>query len=127
MPRFGSLLCVGTVLAVFVVGAAHAQDGTWTGPGAEWTIGVNWSSSPTVPDNNAIFINNGAPTSVSISNDASINTLTFGSNAPGYSFAIGNGANLTLGNVDNTSAFNPAFQVSAGGTFTIGDGAGPAI
>ena len=52
-----------------------------TAPGpvraAEWTTGTNWSStpSPTVPDDTASFANNGAPTSVTISNNAAINTI----------------------------------------------------
>jgi outer membrane autotransporter protein len=127
MRRFGGLLCVGTVLPVFIVGIAHAQDGIWTGPGTEWTTGANWSSSPTVPDNNAAFINNGAPRSITISNDASVNTLTFDSAAPAYSFAVGNGATFTLGGLNNNSTFDPAFQVSGGSTFAIGDGAGIVI
>ena len=56
---------------------AHAVDGTWSGPGSEWTDGTNWSSTPAVPDNTATFINNAAPTSLTISNDASINTIQF--------------------------------------------------
>src|SRR6476469_4340976 len=58
-------VCIGA-LALLVPRTAHAVDGTWQGPGAEWTIGTNWSSSPTVPDGTATFNNNGAPTSVTI-------------------------------------------------------------
>ena len=57
-------VCIGA-LAMLGPGTAHAVDGTWTGPGGEWTTGTNWSSpTPTVPDNMASFTNNGAPTSV---------------------------------------------------------------
>src|SRR3981081_32050 len=51
-------------LAMLGPGTTHAVDGTWTGPGAEWTTGTNWSSLPTpntVPDDIATFTNNGAP------------------------------------------------------------------
>src|SRR5882757_5330022 len=87
--------------------AAHAVDGVWTGPGAEWTTGTNWSSTPTVPDNTATFTNNGAPTSVTLSNDASINTLQFTAAAPAYTFALSN-ANLVInGGIVNGSSFAP--------------------
>ena len=46
-----------------------AQDATWTGPGNEWTTGSNWA--PATPTNNATFTNNGAPTAVNISGNAS--------------------------------------------------------
>ena len=66
--------------------AAQAVDGTWTGATtSEWTTGTNWSSSPTVPDGTATFTNNGAPTSVTISNTTSINTIAFDAAAPAYS------------------------------------------
>src|SRR5512132_3709751 len=58
-------VCIGA-LAMLVPETAHALDGNWQGPGAEWTIGTNWSSSPNVPDGTATFTNNGAPTSVTI-------------------------------------------------------------
>ena len=84
-------------LAVVAPGAAHAVDGTWTGPGSEWTVGTNWSSTPTVPDNTATFTNNiGAPTSVTISNNAAINTIEFDAAAPAYSFTVQNGATFTI-------------------------------
>jgi hypothetical protein len=33
-------VCIGA-LAMMGPGTAHAVDGTWTGPGAEWTTGTN--------------------------------------------------------------------------------------
>ena len=48
---------------------ATAQDATWTGPGNEWTTSSNWT--PATPTNNARFTNNGAPTAVNISGNAS--------------------------------------------------------
>src|SRR4029077_3524072 len=77
-------------------GVAHAQDATWQGPGNEWTTGTNWSSSPTVPTGTATFTNNGAPTSVTISNTTSINTLNFTTTAPAYTFTVGNAATFTI-------------------------------
>ena len=90
---------------------AQAVDGTWTGPGAEWTTGTNWSSSPTVPDNIATFTNNpGAPTSITIGNDASINTMQFDAAAPPYSFTINNGVTFSINGIgiDNSSATTPS-------------------
>jgi hypothetical protein len=56
------LLATTAAAALLAATSAHATDGTWQGPGAEWTAGTNWSSTPTVPDNTATFTNNGAPT-----------------------------------------------------------------
>src|SRR5215218_7215571 len=89
--------CMG-VLALLGPGTAHAVDGIWQGPGAEWTTGTNWSSSPAVPDGTATFNNNGAPTSVTISNSTSINTIAFDTAAPAYSFTVQNGATFTINN-----------------------------
>ncbi|HEY4891264.1 MAG TPA: autotransporter domain-containing protein [Reyranella sp.] len=100
----GGLLLGGIAMAGH---AAHAVDGVWTGPGAEWTTGTNWSSAPTVPDNTATFTNNGAPTSVTISNDASINTMQFSAAAPAYMFSLSN-ANLVINSgIVNGSSFAP--------------------
>ena len=109
-------------------GTAYAQDGTWQGPGNQWTTGANWSSSPTVPTGVATFTNNGAPTAVAISGTTSIDTLNFTAAAPAYSFAIGNAATFTItSGTTNASAFNPAFSVTAGATLALGDGAGADI
>ena len=101
--------------------AAHAVDGTWTGPGTEWTTGTNWSSSPTVPDNTASFTNNGAPPSVTISNNAAINTIEFTAAAPAYSFTVQNSATFTVNSTSNSSSFMPDFSVSSGATLAIGN------
>src|SRR6188472_3882283 len=77
-------VCIGA-LAILGPGTAHAVDGTWTGATtSEWTTGTNWSSTPTVPDGTATFMNNGAPTSVTISNTTSINTIAFDAAAPAF-------------------------------------------
>src|SRR5262249_23369230 len=112
-------------LAVFAPNAAHAVDGTWTGPGAEWTVGPNWTSIPpnTVPDGTATFMNNSAPTSVTISNSTSINTIQFTAGAPTYSFTVQSGATFTItGGIINNPSFEPAFTVNAASTLTVGNG-----
>src|SRR5262249_37433987 len=113
-------------LAMLAPNTAHAVDGTWTGPGAEWTVGTNWTSIPpnTVPDGTATFTNNSAPTSVTISNSTSINTIDFTAAAPAYSFTVQNNATLSINNgTSNGSSFAPAFTVNAGAALTIGNGA----
>ncbi|MGZ3320848.1 MAG: hypothetical protein ACXU9C_07660, partial [Xanthobacteraceae bacterium] len=94
-------------LALLVAGHAYAVDGIWQGPGAEWTTGTNWSSSPIVPDGTATFSNAG-PTSVTISNTTSINTIALDALAPAYSFTIQNGVTFTITNqTSNSSSFFP--------------------
>ena len=113
-------------LPILTPNTAHAVDGTWTGPGAEWTVGTNWTSVPpnTVPDNTATFTNNSAPTSVTISNSASINTIEFTATAPAYSFTVQNGATFTItGGIINNPSLEPAFTVNAGAALRVGDGA----
>src|SRR5215470_18084700 len=76
-----SLAALATLAAV-----AHAGEGTKTSPYIEWTDGMNWTSTPDIPDNTATFTNNAAPTSVTISNPTSINTIQFDAAAPAYFF-----------------------------------------
>ena len=78
----------------------------------------------TVPDcGTATFTNNG-PTSVTISNSTSINTIEFDVAAPAYSFTVQNGATFTINNqISPSSSLLPAFTVSTGATLAIGDGA----
>jgi autotransporter-associated beta strand protein/T5SS/PEP-CTERM-associated repeat protein len=114
-------VCIGA-LAMLGPGTAHAVDGIWQGPGAEWTTGTSWSSSPTVPDDTASFANNGAPTSVTISNNAAINTIDFAAAAPAYSFTVQNSATFTVNSTSNSSSFMPNFSVSSGATLAIGNG-----
>src|SRR3954454_4907120 len=111
-------VCMGA-LAMLGPGTAHAVDGIWQGPGAEWTTGTNWSSSPAVPDGTATFNNNGAPTAVTISGTASINTIAFDAAAPAYSFTVQNGATFTI---NNSSSSTSNFSVSSGAALAIGNG-----
>jgi autotransporter-associated beta strand protein len=105
---------------IVIAGQAAAVDGVWNRPGAEWTTGSNWSSTPAVPDNKATFTSNGAPTSVTISNDASINIMQFNAAAPAYTFAVGNLATLTItGGIVNGSAFAPTIINTSGGTVFV--------
>jgi fibronectin-binding autotransporter adhesin len=122
LPR--AVLLGGVWLGAFAVlcpepARAQVVDGTWTGPGAEWTTDTNWSSSPTVPNNTASFTDNGAPTSVTISGPATINTMEFTATAPAYSFTVQNGATFTVNSTANSSSSMPDFTVSSGATLAI--------
>src|SRR5690349_23740682 len=107
-----ALLAVVSLAALATVAPypAHAVDGTWTGGGApvpnEWTQDNNWTSA-TVPDNTAAFTNNAAPTSVTISNAADINTILFTGAAPAYFFTNSDTFNVNGAGIVNNSAFAP--------------------
>ena len=125
------LLATTAAAALLAATSARATDGTWQGPGAEWTTGTNWSSNPTVPDNTATFTNNGAPTSLTISASTSINTMLFTSGAPAYSFTLGGSTAFTIAGVGivNASSNAPNFFVGPVTTlsFTNGSTAGNAV
>ena len=94
----------------------------WTGPGNEWTNGSNWNPA-TVPTGTAEFSNNiGAPTTVNISSNASIQTMDFTAAAPAYSFNVTAGATFAINTgITNASPTLPSFQVNLGSTLTFGD------
>src|SRR5262245_57144692 len=116
-------LLASMALAGLAAQPAGAVDGIWQGAGNEWTVGNNWSSRPTVPDTIATFQNNGAPTAVNISGNASIDTMQFNAGVPAYSFAVQGGATFAINNIANLSSFQPGFTVNSGSTFALGDGA----
>jgi outer membrane autotransporter protein len=128
LPR--AALLVGVSLLALAPGAVHAVDGTWTGFGApspnEWTQDSNWSSA-SVPDNTATFTNNGAPTSVTISNDADINTIQFTAVAPAYSFMNSATFNINGTGIVNNSAFAPTFTNTGNFSFNGASTAGNAV
>ncbi len=99
---------------------ATAQNATWAGPGAEWTTDANWLPT-TAPTGVATFTNNGAPTSVTISNSTSIGQIVFSTGAPMFEFNIEpttafllNGTGIT-----NNSQFEPVFTNQ--GIFSLGN------
>src|SRR6201993_4734896 len=128
LPR--AALLAGVSLLALAPNAARAVDGTWTGPGAEWTDGTNWSSTPDVPDDTATFGNNAAPTSVAISNDASINTIQFTAAAPAFNFTT-SGTRITFdvngAGIVNNSAFAPTFINNDNLNFNNASSAGNAV
>ena len=124
-PRLALLGSLG--FATFAAGTAQAVDATWVGPGGEWTTAGNWSSVTQVPDGTATFTNNGAPTAVTITNTASIDSMQFTAAAPAYSFTVNNGAAFTVNTgITTASPQLPNFQVNTGSTLTF-DGTNVAI
>src|SRR5262245_2293199 len=125
------LLATPAAAALLAATSAHATDGTWQGPGAEWTTGTNWSSTPTVPDNTATFTNNGAPTAVTISASTSVTTTCFPPGAPAYSFTLGGSTAFTIAGagIVNASSNAPNFFVGPISTlsFTNNSTAGNAV
>jgi hypothetical protein len=128
LPR--AALLAGVSLIALAPNAAHAVDGIWTGPAAEWTDGTNWSSTPDVPDNTATFTNNGAPTSVTISDDVSIDTIQFTAGAPAFNFTT-SGTGITFdingAGIVNNSAFAPSFTNNDNLNFNNASSAGNAV
>ena len=97
--------CKGLRIAALLAGTslgavdAYAVDGTWQGPGSEWTTGSNWSSG-TVPDGVARFTTVGT-TSISIPLSTAtppvapnINTIFF--DAPASAYTITNNSTLNI-------------------------------
>src|SRR6516165_10522029 len=130
LPRMALLAGVSLAALTVLAPVAHAVDGTWTGPDIEWTDGTNWSSTPDVPDNTATFTNNAAPTSVTVSDDASINTIQFTAGAPAFNF-VTSGTGITFDvngtGIVNNSAFAPSFTNNDNLNFNSASSAGNAV
>src|SRR5262249_42857310 len=127
LPRVALLSGVSLAALATLAPGAHAVDGTWTGLGTEWTDGTNWSSNPDVPDNAATFTNNSAPTSVTISGPADINTIQFTAAAPAYSFSNSDAFNINGTGIVNNSAFAPTFTNTGNFSFNNTSSAGNAV
>jgi hypothetical protein len=112
IARRARIFCRVALVGSICLSAAPAVaiDGTWTGTtNSDWNTDTNWSPGPT-PNNTASFANNGAPTSVSIGNLTSINTIQFLAGAPTYSFTSAifniNGLGI-INNSSNAPVFGP--------------------
>jgi outer membrane autotransporter protein len=83
-----------------------------------------------VPDDTATFTNNAAPTSVAISNDASINTIQFTAGAPAFNFTT-SGTGITFdvngAGIVNNSALAPTFINNDNLNFNNASSAGNAV
>ena len=96
----------------FAPNAAHAQNATWTGavPGGDWNTNGNWLPA-SVPTGIATFDNTGLTQAVTVSADASINTIALSAGAPTYSYTINAGVAFDIlgAGIVNNSANSPNF------------------
>ena len=113
----GMLLLAGT--------SAYAQ--TWSSTtGGNWSVGTNWSTTPTAPANDgtgAILFNANPVTLTStIDTNYSILSLTFGNSAGPWTIGNSGGAALTIGSggITNNSAPGGAQLQTISGPITIG-------
>jgi T5SS/PEP-CTERM-associated repeat protein len=112
--RRGALL-VGTALAgalaMLAPSSSNAQDATWAGSASgDWNTNGNWVPA-SVPTGVATFDNTGLTQAVTVSANASINTMTFAAAAPAYSFTINPGVAFDIvgAGIVNNSANVPTF------------------
>src|SRR6185369_16018904 len=109
--------------------SAHAVDGTWIGPGDEWTDPANWSSNPQLPDGTATFtVNN--PTAVQSNGQVNIGAIQFTTapNASAYTitnndFFVINGAGV-FNNSTNPQTFNVSADMQFLNSSTASGGSG---
>jgi autotransporter-associated beta strand protein len=114
-PRPRRLLLAGTALAgalMLASSLAQAQNATWTGavPGGNWNTNGNWAPA-SVPTGTATFDITGATQAVTVTADASINTMLFSAGAPAYSYTINPGVAFDIvgAGIVNNSANAPNF------------------
>jgi fibronectin-binding autotransporter adhesin len=109
------LLLAGTMLAsalaMLAPATSHAQDATWSGStSGDWNTNGNWSPA-SVPTGTATFDNTGLTQTLTVSADASINTISLSAGAPTYSYTINPGVafNIVGAGIVNNSANAPNF------------------
>ena len=86
-------VCLGAV-------TAHATDGVWQlfPVDGNWNNGLNWTSSPTVPNGKAQFNLGSSVTSITFSAPTTVQTIEFDNPSPAFSFALTSTTNtLTVG------------------------------
>jgi autotransporter-associated beta strand protein len=113
-PRSHRLVLAGTALAgalVLAPGLAQAQNATWSGSASgNWNINANWVPA-SVPTGTATFDATGLTQAVTVTADASINTMLFSAGAPTYSYTINAGVTFDIlgAGIVNNSANAPNF------------------
>jgi autotransporter-associated beta strand protein len=104
LQRLGAGLMAGVCLGAVT---AHATDGTWLAAPADgnWNNGANWTSSPTVPDGTATFVQS-TQTAITFSTAViNVQTIQFTQGAPAYTFdTTGFTLNISGAGISNTSA-----------------------
>ena len=114
-PRPRRLLLAHTTLAGALVmlapGLAQAQNATWSGSASgNWNTNANWVPA-SVPTGTATFDATGVTQAVTVTADASINTMLFSAGAPTYSYTINAGVTFDIlgAGIVNNSANAPNF------------------
>jgi autotransporter-associated beta strand protein len=123
---FTSLLTGGLVACLLAPYAVHAQDATWKGTtSGEWTLGANWSSTPSVPTGIAIFTNGAATTGVFNNNIVNIGALVFTDvpSAPAYTFSVNRDFTVKGAGIANNSASTQTFNIDDNSRLSFTSGA----
>ena len=113
-PRPRRLVLAGTALAGALTlspGLALAQNATWSGSASgNWNTNANWVPA-SVPTGTATFDATGLTQAVTVTADASINTMLFSAGAPTYSYTINAGVTFDIlgAGIVNNSANAPNF------------------
>ncbi len=112
--RARTLLLAGTALAgalILAPSLAQAQNATWTGStSGDWNTNANWAPA-SVPTGTATFDATGLTQAVTVSADASIDTIALSAGAPTYSYTINPGVAFDIvgAGIVNNSANAPNF------------------
>ncbi|WP_158298707.1 autotransporter-associated beta strand repeat-containing protein [Sphingomonas psychrotolerans] len=110
---------------------AYGQDRVYDGPGTDWTSAPNWNGND-VPDTvgeDAVFQNNGAPTSVSVTTNVALRSVRFDANGPARTINLAAFLGLTNGvsnqsgvvqtiNINGTVMANTSLQMFGSSDFT---------
>ncbi|MCG6203708.1 autotransporter-associated beta strand repeat-containing protein [Rhodopseudomonas sp. HC1] len=98
---------------------AMAQQ-VWTGiSSTDYGTAANWSNPATVPDPSAtaVFTNNGAPISVTVSGNFGVGGFTFDADVPYYTISLAPAASLAMlgAGIVNNSGIPQIFEVGSAG------------
>jgi len=135
LRRYASVSALASgLLAVGLASPASAQDRVYTGPGTVWNTGANWNGSdaPDTTGETAVFQNNGAPSSVSVTADVGIDGMRFEAAAPSRTVNVGallgiygagisnQSGNLQTINIDGANIGTTSLQMAGSSDFTDG-------
>ena len=121
------VLAGGVATSLLAPHAVHAQDATWKGAASgEWTLGINWSSTPSVPTGTATFTTGAATTNVFNNNEVNIGALVFTDvpNAPSYTFRISQRFTINGAGIANNSVSTQTFNVNNNSSLVFNGGSG---
>lgn len=98
-------------------GTAQAAD--WLGTAdSDYNNAANWTGG-TVPTLTATFINNGAPTTLTVTAAGSINLIEFNAGAPTYEMTTAANLAMSIQNITNSSGVSQRFTANNQSAFTV--------